>query len=149
MKTSTVSRALSMRSTVLSISGGLAALMVASASILAGPPASQGFSVGASPSAAMAIAGGPAVDYTLDVISQGYTGRVNLSCQSNEPGVSCSISPSSAEISPTLSVAATVTARASAGVPTGNYSLEIRVEPDGSDPGPTSTVVILEVMPRV
>ncbi len=138
-----------MRNTRLSILGGLVALVVASASILAGQKATQDFSVAASPSATMTISGGPAVGYTLDLISQGYTGRVTLSCQSNTPGVSCSVSPSSAQLSPTLSVAATVTARAAAGVGTGNYALLITAEGSGNHPVEHRTVVTLEVMPKV
>jgi len=136
-----------MRDTVLSMAGGMAALMLASASILAGKPATQDFSVTVSPSTEITTAGGPAVDYTSYLISEGYTGRVTLSCQSTAPGVSCSVSPNSVEISPTLSAAATVTARAAAGVPVGNYTLVIRAEAVGSDPIEHGAIAILEVVP--
>jgi len=136
-----------MRNTVLSIFGGLAALLVASASIRAGKPATQDFSVTVSPSTQMATAGGPAVDYTSYLISDGYAGPVTLSCQATAPGVSCSVSPNTVEIDPTLSAAATVTARAAAGVKPGNYTLVIRAEAVGSDPIEQSAVATLEIMP--
>jgi hypothetical protein len=138
-----------MRSTVLRVFGGLAALMVASTSILARQPAAQNFSVVASPSTATVTAGGPAVEYTLVLTSQGYTGRVSLSCDSGAPGVSCSAWPNSVEINPTLFAAATVTARAAIGVGTGSYTLVIRADGDGSDPIEHSATVNLEVMSKV
>jgi hypothetical protein len=136
-----------MRKTRLSILGGLAALMAVSAGILARQPATQGFSVAAHPSTAMAIAGGPAVGYTLVLTSQGYSGRVSLSCESTAPGVSCSVSPNSLEINSELAAAVKVPARAAAGVAPGNYTLVIRAVGVGNNPIEQSTAVTLEVTP--
>jgi len=59
---------------------GLTLLVIASAAMPASPGQSQGFSISASPATAVGRPGGTA-KYSAVIDSQGYTGRVALTCQ--------------------------------------------------------------------
>jgi hypothetical protein len=82
---------------------------------LAGP--NRQFSMAAFPPMAVTAPGGPVVKYTVVLASQGYSGKVLLSCRPDSPGVVCSVAPSSVQIDPELSVSADVTQRRSAANP--------------------------------
>lgn len=118
-----------MRSKSMFWLGGLIALAIASAAMLGSPGGSQHFSISVFPGGATVRAGGVA-KYTAIVNSQGFVGRVALTCRSLEAGADCSVSPASVEINPELTPAVEVRGVAGKNAGAGSYQLIITANPD-------------------
>jgi hypothetical protein len=130
-----------MKSKWMRVFGGLALLAIASVAMLALPGQNQNFSISAFPPMATARAGA-AANYTAVVDSQGFEGRVTLTCQSSSPGVGCSISPSSVQLNPALASAAHVRAVAASNAQKGSYQLTITAMAESAGTEKSTTVTL-------
>lgn len=131
-----------MKSKLLGVISGLALLVMVSAAMVASPGQNPGFSISAFPPTATVRAGGTA-NYTAVIDSQGYTGRVVLTCQSNAPGVACSASPSSVKLNPALAASAAITAIAPSTAQGGSYRLTITATSESLGAQKSASVTLL------
>ena len=103
----------------------------------------QQFSIAAFPPMAVTAPGGPAVKYTAVLASQGYSGKVLLSCKSNSPGVVCSVTPSSVQVDPETSASAEMIAAAVGREAAGSYHLTITGTTDNASDHRSTTVTLM------